>query len=238
MNKRLFLLVPTLLAATLLLAQTGYNIPITIKPYKNTYVYLGHHYGKRKALADSALLDVNGKGAFKGSKPLSGGIYFVVSPKKEILFEILIDKQQHFSIEADSATMPAGIKFTNSPDNSLFLNYTLAINEAGRRGAEASQALPGITDAAKIASLRKEIQQQNEVVLKYRDSIAKKFPQQLPDHTFTRHEGANRSTSGKTPRRQVRHDVRLPILQVTLLGRRLAHRRTPHPHTHTGNQAR
>ncbi|HYF32605.1 MAG TPA: thioredoxin-like domain-containing protein [Chitinophagaceae bacterium] len=192
MSKRLFLLLPLIIITTALVAQNGagsapksttpskapegYNIPISVKPYKNTYVYLGYHYGKRKALADSALLDENGKGVFKGPKPLGGGIYFVVSPKKEILFELLIDKQQHFSIEADSSSMPEGIKFTNSPDNTLFLSYTRNINETGRKAAEASQAFQNSTNPAEKEKLQQLMQQHNQYVVKYRDSIQKKHP--------------------------------------------------------------
>ena len=89
-----------LLLSAVLSAQTptGYNIGITLKPYRSQYVYLGYYYGKIKALADSTLLDANSTGAFKGKEKLAGGIYFVVSPRKEILFEVLLDKQQHFSI--------------------------------------------------------------------------------------------------------------------------------------------
>lgn len=176
MSKRLFLLIPALFAATLLMAQTGYNIPVTMKPYKNTYIYLGHHYGKRKALADSALLDGNSQGVFKGAKPLAGGIYFVVSPKKEILFEVLIDKDQQFSIEADSATAPEGIKFTNSQDNTLFLTYTLDINKAGAAAALASQAYSKTTDAAEKTRLQETMKQHNLFVLTYRDSLEKNYP--------------------------------------------------------------
>src|ERR1044072_1657249 len=122
--KRLFTLATLLISCMLAKAQQGYNIPITLKPYKNTYVYLGYYYGRMKALADSALLDTNGKGVFKGKDPLPGGIYFIVSPRKEILFEILLDKQQQFSIAADSATLPNNVVFTGSQDNSLFHLYT------------------------------------------------------------------------------------------------------------------
>src|SRR5438552_931744 len=94
----------------------GYNIGITLKPYHHQYIYLGYYYGKIKALADSALLDGNSTGAFKGKEKLAGGIYFVVSPRKEILFEVLLDKQQHFSITADTASLPNGVKFINSAD--------------------------------------------------------------------------------------------------------------------------
>src|SRR5689334_23621680 len=111
--KRLLSLIILLISCMLAEAQSGYNIPITLKPYKNTYIYLGYYYGtKVKALADSALLDANGKGLFSGKEPLPGGIYFVVSPRKEILFEVLVDKQQQFSIAADSATLPNNVQFT------------------------------------------------------------------------------------------------------------------------------
>ena len=84
----------------------GYDIHLTLKPFTNAKVYLGYHYGKVKAVADSVILDGNSAGVFKGKDKLAGGIYFIVSPKKEILFELLIDQQQQFSISADSASSP------------------------------------------------------------------------------------------------------------------------------------
>ena len=84
----------------------GYDIHLTLKPFTNAKVYLGYHYGKVKAVADSVILDGNSSGVFKGSTKLAGGIYFIVSPKKEILFELLVDEQQQFSISADTASAP------------------------------------------------------------------------------------------------------------------------------------
>src|SRR5260370_19099967 len=76
----------------------GYSIRLTLKPFTNSKVYLGYHYGKVKAVADSVILDGNSAGVFQGKEKLPGGIYFIVSPKKEILFDILIYQQQQFSI--------------------------------------------------------------------------------------------------------------------------------------------
>src|SRR6478672_13073167 len=112
-------------------AQPGYNIKVNIKPFKKQYIYLGYHYGKKKALADSTILDDESNGLFTGTKPLNGGIYFIVSPQKQILFELLIDKQQHFSIVADTANLPASIKFSGTSDNTLFQAYTLRLNQVG-----------------------------------------------------------------------------------------------------------
>ena len=182
MIKQQLLLLTALLASTLLMAQpasskppapTGYNIPITLKTYTNSYIYLGYHYGKKKALADSALLNANSTGIFKGAKKLPGGIYFIVSPRKEILFELLIDKQQNFSITADSST---NIVFKNSTDNSLFQAYTVNINRAGREASETNQTLARTTDPAQAEKLRAQAQHLNQFILKYRDSIEKKYP--------------------------------------------------------------
>src|SRR5215469_1524992 len=93
-------------------SQNGYNIRLHLKPYTSGKVYLGYYYGKIKALADSAQLNSNGEGLFAGETRLPGGVYFVVSPSRAILFELLIDSQQHFSISADTTDLPASVVFT------------------------------------------------------------------------------------------------------------------------------
>lgn len=160
-------------------AQNGYNIPVTLKPYKNTYIYLGYHYGKMKALQDSVLLDENSTGVFKGKEPLPGGIYFIVSPRKEILFELLIDKQQQFSIKADSANLPNGVVFTGSADNAAFQDYTkianitgLAINKANTEYAAARNGKDSAAITERIKALSGKMQLQ-------RDSIVKKQPNSI-----------------------------------------------------------
>src|SRR3954454_3487410 len=84
---------------------TGYNIPITLTPFKNTWVYLGCYFGKYKNLSDSAWLNEKSQGVFKGKGKLPKGIYFAVSPQKYLLFEFLMDKDQNFSIKADTTNL-------------------------------------------------------------------------------------------------------------------------------------
>src|SRR5690349_12155171 len=158
-------------------AQTGYNIKVNIKPFKKEYIYLGYHYGKKKALADSTILDENSNGLFTGTKPLNGGIYFIVSPQKQILFELLIDKQQHFSIVADTSNLPGSIKFSGSPDNTLFQTYTLRLNEVGKEIASLQQQLAQTTNTSQQAKTKARIEKDNQSILLYRDSIEKKNPE-------------------------------------------------------------
>ncbi len=83
-------------------AQNGYEIKLTLKPFKNQWVYLGHYYGKTMPIIDSVKLNANSEGIFKGPKKLGGGIYLVGFPDRARNFEILIDKNQTFSIVSDT----------------------------------------------------------------------------------------------------------------------------------------
>lgn len=161
---------------TLAQAQTGYNINITLKPYKNTYIYLGYHYGKMKALADSALLDENSQGVFKGKQLLPGGIYFVVSPRKEILFELLLDKQQSFSIKADSVGLPNSVVFTGSADNTSFQDYTKFANTTGMAIGKINTEYAGASNKKDSAAITTRIKSLSDKMQQHRDSIAKKQP--------------------------------------------------------------
>ena len=122
-----------LLCSGALWAQGGYEITVTLKPYKDQYIYLGHYFGKTYPIIDSVKVDQQSRGVFKGKQPLQGGIYLIGFPNKSGFFEILVDKQQQFSVTADSATLPNGITYTNSPDNELFARYQRMVSEKGMR---------------------------------------------------------------------------------------------------------
>jgi hypothetical protein len=174
--KKLLLLSCIFLVAQLSAQTKGYTIGITLKPYKNQYVYLGYYYGKIKALADSVMLNSSSAGVFKGKEKLNGGIYFVVSPRKEILFEVLIDKQQNFSIQADTVGLPSSVKFINSPENSLFQSYSKFAAVNGKTGAGYLSELATAKDKTDSARVTQKIHSLNDKMLHYRDSIALKNP--------------------------------------------------------------
>jgi Domain of unknown function (DUF5106)/AhpC/TSA family len=157
----------------------GYEIHLTLKPFTNSKVYLGFHYGKVKAVADSVILDGNSSGVFKGKEKLSGGIYFIVSPKKEILFELLIDQQQQFSISADSARLPSSIVFTGSPENTSFLGYTAFMNNHGKSLADLQEQLTKAKSKSDSALVKEKLKKVNEEVKTERDQIENKDPNSL-----------------------------------------------------------
>ncbi len=161
-------------------SQEGHHIQIALKPYTSGKLYLGYYYGKSKALADSTMLDAAGKGVFKGKDTLPGGVYFVVSPSKVILFDLLIDKDEHFSISADSTNLPASIQFTGSSDNLLFQDYTRFTNEKGA-GITAAQKELKTGHPSKSDSLRltEKIRKLDADIQQYRSDLIANHPSSL-----------------------------------------------------------
>jgi len=111
-------------------AQNGYEIKVTLKPFKNQYIYLGHYYGKQLPIIDSALLNDKSEAVFKGDKKLGGGIYLIGYPDRAHHFEMVIDKYQKFSVLADTTKIES-VVFQNSPENVEFKAYQLFMMKNG-----------------------------------------------------------------------------------------------------------
>jgi thiol-disulfide isomerase/thioredoxin len=155
----------------ILFAQNAYEIKVTLKPFKNQYIYLGHYYGKQLPIIDSVLLNNNSEGVFKGPKKLGGGIYLIGYPDRAHNFEFLVDKNQKFSIVADTINIRK-LNFNGSPENVSFLAYQDFMIKNGRQiEALQKQRSAGGNDSVKAT---KEIETLNEAIRKYRTDIMNK----------------------------------------------------------------
>lgn len=176
MRKTIF----TLLAIIplVVLAQTGYEIKVTFKPFKKQYIYLGHYFGKTYPIIDSALLNDKSEAVFKGNKKLQGGIYLIGYPNKAGFFEILVDKQQHFSVIADIAVIKSGIQFVNSADNVLFNDYQQYMASKGKTISDLQAAIK-IAKGKDSVSLSKELIAEDKRVAAYRENIISTKPNSI-----------------------------------------------------------
>lgn len=179
MNKILLSLLIALLCGSAAQSQSGHSIKLHLKPYTGGKVYLGYYYGKIKALADSAELNGASDGVFSGKDKLPGGVYFVVSPSRAILFELLIDSIQHFSISADTTNLPASVVFTGSPNNTVFQAYTKFTAEKGKEIMAAQKELATVRTSADSARLREKMKTLNTDIQHYRDGLITKYPHSL-----------------------------------------------------------
>ena len=102
--------------------KTGYNIGISVPDIRDSSVYLAYHFGNKQYIKDTITLDNKGSGVFSGKELLPQGIYLVVLPGKKY-FEVLISENQKFSISCNYKDYFNSLKFSNSPENTKFVDY-------------------------------------------------------------------------------------------------------------------
>ncbi len=113
---------------------TGYNINVKIEGLQDTTLLLAYHFGNRKYIKDTIQVDSQGAGVFRGDEALPGGIYLVVLPEMDY-FEILIDREQDFSIETNRNEPVVNMQVQGSDENRQFIEYHRFMN---RKQSESS----------------------------------------------------------------------------------------------------
>ena len=175
-NRILFL---ALLLCTSVSFAQGYNIKVTLQPFTGGWLYLGYHLGPKQYLIDSARLNTKSEAVFSGKEKLQGGVYLVVFPKKNGWFEILVDKQQNFSVNADTSDLMGKTSFVNSFDNQQFKSYQKYIQEKGRNITALQKQLKESKSKSDSASLSAEIASLNKEITAYRENFIKANPNNL-----------------------------------------------------------
>jgi len=150
-------------SASLFAQKSGYNIKVKLQNSQDTSLLLVSYYGNTNQIKDTAYLH-NGSYDFKGKEALKGGIYLVVFQNKQY-FEMIVDKEQHFSMETDPTDPVNKMKVKNSKDNEAFYEYMLAINKLGRKDKKLNDEYKEAEgDKAKQDELKEKIKVVNEDV--------------------------------------------------------------------------
>jgi len=173
------ILIPLLGITALVSAQQGYEIKVTLKPITNQYIYLGHYSGKQFPVIDSVKLNEKSEGVFRGNKALGGGIYIIAYPKKDRFLELLVDKQQHFSIIADTSDPVRNRKFINSPENDAFTLYQEEMMGKGRIIDSFSTRLKNSTNPKDSAYWSAQLKKSTDDISVFRKQVMAKNPNTL-----------------------------------------------------------
>ncbi len=88
---------------------------------------LANYYGDKQFVQDTAEVDANGWMVFRDTVLKPNGIYMVVTPSKKFM-EVVLDKEQKFSMETDSTDFVANMKVTGSKENQYFYEYLGFLN--------------------------------------------------------------------------------------------------------------
>ncbi|MFN4285452.1 MAG: redoxin domain-containing protein [Lacibacter sp.] len=151
-------------------AAQGYRITARYKPLPNGYLYLGFYYGDKKYLHDSARLQADGSAVFAGDTPLTGGLYIIVDPQKQQYFDVLIDREQQFSLQIDTAHFTlAGI--TGSTENAQLDAYQKATQHIFRDVPALQQQLATARNRADSSRIEEKIQAAYRSAQQWRDSF-------------------------------------------------------------------
>jgi len=138
--KRLFVFIALFtfgaIGATTTQAQDAYTLQFNVKNFDDSVAFLAFRYGNKNMLQDTAVVK-GGKVVFTGKKQLPGGVYSLINQKKEFLFEFLVDKEQNFSVSADSKDLMNTVKYSGSKLNDQFATY----REVAQANGMANQAL-------------------------------------------------------------------------------------------------
>ncbi|MEP6844728.1 MAG: redoxin domain-containing protein [Panacibacter sp.] len=166
------------ITAKTLIVKDGYKVDALIKPYKNCWMYLGSYYGKNKILVDSAYFNDKSQGIFKGNTKLPQGIYFFVTPAHSLLFEILMDEGQHFTVNADSAHLE-NIAVTGSADNEIFAAYSRYLTTVAPKLNSLQQQMKTAKTEADSAGIQQEQKRLNKELNDYRENVVATKPESM-----------------------------------------------------------
>jgi thiol-disulfide isomerase/thioredoxin len=102
--------------------KNGYELNVTIHGLRDSTIYLAYHYGDKQYIKDTIVLNNSGRGKVSGKETLPEGIYMIVLPGRKY-FEILISKNQFFSVECSYSDYLNSLRFDGSDENSAFVTY-------------------------------------------------------------------------------------------------------------------
>ncbi len=184
MKKVCSFLISILLLFPLLAQEPAYNISVSLEGYLDSVAYLGHYYGDKLSISDTSNAD-NGKITFSGYEPLGEGVYFLVSIKKQKLFEFLIGDDQFFEIEAKLSSLPDEVHFKGSVENERFYNYLDYNKESYDRIRQIRSKLQSFPEGHdSIVLLKAEMEEIKQESIDYKLNIIESYPQSITSLLF------------------------------------------------------
>jgi len=171
----LFLFLSTISSAQ----SKSYNIKVKINGSKDKQLLLVTYYGSSNKIIDTAFVEKNGTFVFKGDKPLVGGMYLIVQESKKY-FELVIDKDQEFSVETDEADLIGNMKIKGSKDNEDFYNLMFFMSKLqSKRAPLEKEYKDENTSEERKKEIEKELKAINKESVEYKEKYMKENPTAL-----------------------------------------------------------
>ena len=124
-------------------------------------------------IADTFLTDASGDAAIQGKVSLPEGMYTVYFPNKSRL-DMLIGKDQDFSVTTDTTDMVNATKFKGSDENSLFYEYLAYLGQKRKETLPLSSVLRNPSSAKDSIQAKEKLDTINKEVKEYVDNLINK----------------------------------------------------------------
>lgn len=155
-----------------LLAQEGHKIDIDVEGFTSSEAYLAYYYGDKQYIKDTAAV-TDGAFVFAGEEPLDGGIYLVVLPPENNFFELVIDKDQQFSIKTDITDLVMNVSIAGSEENELFYHDIRFLGERRTQVQEINEKIKALGEVPAAQELKDQITVINQEVQDHRGELTK-----------------------------------------------------------------
>jgi thiol-disulfide isomerase/thioredoxin len=165
-------------------ASDGYKIKCKVNGVKDSACYLAYYFGDKQYLKDTAKSDAAGNFEFSGKEKLPGGIYMIVMPKRKY-FEVILDKEQVFSLETDTADFSKNMKIKGSKDNEVFYQYLDFITKKSKEMEALKEEQKDKDEKSDLVKKSKEKMQKVDAEVKeYKLQFIKDHPDMLLSQVF------------------------------------------------------
>jgi len=157
----------------------GFKVTLETPNYNQGLAYLTYYYGKNMNIEDSAIVNSKGIAVFQKKDKLLPGVYSIVFPGKNKLFDFLVDKEQIINIKADTSDLVNKTVVSGSKENILFAEYQKFVAKKGallQKELELFRASRNKNDSNLHENNYKNL---NADLNNYRDSIIKQHPNSM-----------------------------------------------------------
>jgi len=172
-------------------------IQLRITHFSNDYVKLLAFSGEQRYIADSALVDTKGNAAFKRDTAYLSGVYFILFPDMKYA-QIMLDKEQQFSLSFDKENPVATMAVTNSLDNELLYKNLRFEAELASKFDSFQRKLDLY---AKGSAEYINTDAEREKLVAVRKAHIKSFADNYPDAFFTKFKLAGQNAEIRYPKR-------------------------------------
>lgn len=165
-----------LLCFPFLLFAQAYQIEVEIENYESDTLLLGNYFLDNQYLKDTAVFDGE-KYVFDGEDPLEKGVYLIVLPPDNNIYEIIINEDQNFKLFIDHGEGKNKVKVKGQEETAAFQDYIQKVSSMRPKGEELSKILKeNDPESSEHQQAQAEMERLGEDLEKSRQELLKKYP--------------------------------------------------------------